>query len=397
MPNRPPTAPLVVAAAPDSFKECLRASEAAAAIQRGVNSVLPGARVILVPMADGGEGTVDAIVAARQGSMRVAAVAGPLGDIVEARYGWLAQGPAAVMEMAEAAGLHLVPPDRRDPLQTTTQGLGELMRAAMEAGARQIVLGIGGSATCDGGAGMAQALGWRLLDEHGHDLPPGGGALERLARIDGARIYTGLKTCAVRVACDVNNPLYGPTGAAHVYAPQKGAGPEAVEKLDAGLRRLAALIQRDVGKAVGPLPGAGAAGGLGAGLAAFAGGTLEPGAPLVAEACGLEAALKEACVVITGEGALDEQTIHGKTIAGVCEAAARHGLPVIALAGTLRPGYEALYERGLTAAFAISDGPMTLQTAYARAGELLSQAAANAIRMFLIPGGPRPPRPEGIP
>lgn len=374
--------PLAVVAAPGAFKECLSAAEAARAIEAGIRAACPEARVVRMPMADGGEGTVEALVAACGGQMAAFEVTGPLGDPVEARYGLINGGQTAVVEMAEAAGLHLVPPAHRNPLHTTTRGLGELLAHALNEGARQVILGIGGSATCDGGAGMAQALGWRLLDGEGRDLEPGGGALTRLEHIDPSGVLPALEKCAVRAACDVGNPLYGPAGAAHVYAPQKGADEAAVEQLDQGLRRLAKVIERDLGGEVSETPGAGAAGGLGAGLMAFAGATLEPGAALVAEACGLDAALAEADLVITGEGALDAQTVQGKTISGICAAASRRGVPVVALAGVLRPGHEALYERGLSAAFAIADGPMDAAEAFARVRELLSGSTANAVRLF---------------
>jgi len=368
--------------APDSFKECATAVEVARAMGRGARRAFPGAGLDLAPMADGGEGTVEALVTATNGRMVAVTCTGPLGEPVEASYGVLGDGTTAVIEMAAASGLHLVPPARRDPRVTTTYGTGELVRHALDAGYRRLVVGIGGSATNDGGAGLAEALGYRLLDADGAPLPRGGAALARLAAIDASGRHGGLAGAEVRVARDVTNPLCGPRGASHVYGPQKGATPATVEELDRALARLAGVIHEQLGMDVSELPGGGAAGGLGAGLVAFAGGRLESGFALVAEASRLDERVAAADLVLTGEGRLDAQTAQGKTPAGVAALGARHGKPVVALAGMLAPGYEALYGQGLTAAFAICPGPMTLDEALARAPECLEQATEAAVRAF---------------
>jgi len=334
-------------------------------------------------MADGGEGTVEALVAATGGTMIACNVTGPLGEPVTASYGMLGDGVTAAIEMAAASGLPLVPRDRRDPTKTTTRGTGELMADALERGVRRIIVGIGGSATTDGGAGMAQALGYSLRDSAGDELPYGGAALANLSTIDPANRHPGLGQCEILVACDVTNPLCGPEGAARVYSPQKGASPADVELLDAALEHFGRCIQDQLDFDVFRLPGAGAAGGLGAGLAAFVGGQLRPGVTLVAEACGLREKMNRADLVITGEGRLDGQSIHGKTPVGVARIAQEQGIPVIAIAGALGPGYEQLYEHGINAAFSICPGPITLDEAMAHVRELLARSAEAVLRAWL--------------
>ncbi len=322
--------------APDSFKGSLTAAEVAASIERGVKRVLPQAETIPVPLADGGEGTVDALVSATGGRLVTKEVTGPLGERVKASYGLLGDGETAVIEMAAASGLPLVPLEKRNPMLTTTYGTGELILAALDEGCRRIIIGIGGSATNDGGAGMAQALGVKLLDEEGLDIPYGAAGLARLDRIDISSLDRRLAQVEVLVACDVDNPLTGPRGAARVYGPQKGADPQMVEELDQILERFAAIILRDLGKDVKDIPGAGAAGGLGAGLMAFLNGRLAPGVELVLAAVKLEERIqKGADLVITGEGAINEQTVYGKTPIGVAKLAKRYHLPVIAIAGSI--------------------------------------------------------------
>ncbi|MBN2311579.1 MAG: glycerate kinase [Candidatus Hydrogenedentes bacterium] len=376
-----------IVVAPDSFKECASAADVAAAIADGVRRAAPAAEIVAVPMADGGEGTVDALVAATGGTRVECPVAGPLGDPVTAAYGLLGDGATAVIEMAAASGLALVPVERRDPCRATTRGTGELIRDALDRGVDAIVIGIGGSATNDGGAGMAQALGYSLLDSAGNELPPGGAALARLARIDASARHPRLAPCRIQVACDVTNPLCGPHGASYVYGPQKGAAPEAAAELDAALARLATVVAEQLGTDVRDLPGAGAAGGLGAGLVAFAGGELRSGVELVAEACGLDEAIRDAALVITGEGALDGQSAHGKTPVGVARIARQYGVPVVALAGALGAGYKSLYASGINAAFSICDGPMPLDRAVREAPRLLREAAEAAVRLWLAAEG----------
>lgn len=364
--------------APDSFKESLSAAEVAREIAAGFAEIFPDADYCLLPVADGGEGTVEALVAATGGERVAVTVTGPLGTPVEAFYGLTGDGRTAVIEMAAAAGLALVPPERRDPLVTTTAGVGELVRAALDRGARHLVIGLGGSATNDGGAGMAAALGARLLDAEGHPIGPGGGALAALDRIDLAGLDPRLVDCAIEAACDVDNPLVGPDGASAVFGPQKGATPAMVALLDRALGRFADAIAAATGRAVADLPGGGAAGGLGAGLHALLGARLRPGAAIVMEAVGLDAAVADADLVITGEGRIDGQTIHGKTPVGVAAVAKRHGKPVIAIAGSLGPGVAAVYDHGIDAAFSVLGRPCTLAEALAEAGPNL-RATARAV------------------
>lgn len=370
--------------APDSFKESLSAVAVAAAIEAGFREVLPQADYVVVPVADGGEGTVEAMTAATGGATLVETVTGPLGRPVAARWGITGDGETAVVEMAAAAGLMLVPPAERNPLVTTTRGVGELIGAALDRGCRRFVLGIGGSATNDGGAGLAQALGVRLLDADGRDLPPGGAALARLARVDVAGLDPRLADCVVDVACDVDNPLVGPLGASAIFGPQKGATPAMVDELDAALTRYAAILERDLGVAVATLPGAGAAGGLGAGLVAFLGGRLRPGAEIVTSALGLDAAVADADLVVTGEGRIDGQTAHGKTPVGVARVAARHGKPVIAIAGSLGPGAATVHGHAIDAVFAVVPRPCRLDEALAEAADNLTITARNVAATLAI-------------
>jgi glycerate kinase len=367
--------------APDSFKESLSASSSAAAIARGVMRARPGAEVVQVPMADGGEGTVAAMVAATGGRLVEAHVTDPLGRLATAVFGVLGgEAKTAVIEMAAASGLPLVPPAQRNPLVTTTFGTGELIRAALDGGAARIIVGIGGSATVDGGVGAAQALGAVFRTAGGQSIGPGGGALADLASISLATLDPRLRRVRIEVACDVDNPLVGPQGAARVFGPQKGATPAMVETLDANLAHLARVIERDLGVSVAEMPGAGAAGGLGAGLVAFLGARLRPGVDLVIEAVGLERQVAGADLVITGEGQADGQSVRGKTVSGVARAAARHGVPVVVLAGALGPGWRALLDAGVTACFSILDRPLDLPAAVARTEDLLEQAAEQVMR-----------------
>ena len=372
-----------IVVAPDKFKGSLTAVDAADAMTRGALAALPSAEVERVPMADGGEGIVDALVGATGGSYREAEVTGPLGEPVRARFGMLGDGQTAVIEMAAASGLALVPAEARNPLRTTTRGTGELLLAARDAGARRVIVGIGGSATNDGGAGMAQALGHRLLDAEGAEVGPGGGALARLERIERDERTAALEDLEIAVACDVTNPLCGPEGASAVYGPQKGASPEMVAELDRNLARLATIIERDLGRSVAEIPGAGAAGGLGAGLVAFAGGKLESGVDLVLGAVRLADRLRAADLCLTGEGALDAQSAFGKTIAGVARLANSMGVPTFALAGSIGEGAEQTLAHGLDAYFSICPGPLALEEAIANASRLLENAAEQAVRAFL--------------
>jgi glycerate kinase len=380
---------MYVVVAPQSLKGSLDAQAVGHAIAEGIRRVWPDADIRVVPVADGGEGTVEALVAATSGRVMRAQVAGPLGEQVEAPYGMLGgdQRETAVIEMAAAAGLPLVPPDKRDPRTTTTRGVGELMRAAMVAGAKRLLIGIGGSATNDGGAGMAQALGVRLLDDQGNELLPGGAALAHLARIDVSRLDRRLADADIRVASDVTNPLCGPEGASAVYGPQKGATPDMVKELDAALAHYGDLLKRDLGADVMNMPGAGAAGGLGAGLLAFAHARLIPGAHLVLQTLDFAETVKGAALVFTAEGRLDSQTAYGKAVGAVAQEAKATGARVVALAGSVTADEAALAKMGIDAALSICNGPISLDESMARAQQLLTEAAERGARLIALGQG----------
>lgn len=372
-----------VVIAPDSFKECLPAVAVCHAIAVGVRRAAPDATIVELPMADGGEGTVEAMVHATGGRFCHANVTDPLGNPVNARFGALPDGVTAVIEMAAASGLELVPLDRRNPLVTTTYGTGELLRAALDAGATRLIVGIGGSATNDGGAGAAQALGYRLVDAAGESIPRGGGGLERLARIESQSRDPRLANAQIDVACDVNNPLTGPTGASAIFGPQKGATAETVARLDRNLGHLAAIVRRDLHVEIETLPGSGAAGGLGGGLVAFAGATLRRGVELVVDSTRLREKLAGADLCLTGEGAVDHTNNFGKTAVGVASVAAALGVPVVVLTGAKLDGASGLLHRGVTACLAIAPGPITRDIAIASAAELLADAAEQVVRIFM--------------
>lgn len=371
-----------IVVAPDSFKESLSAAGVARALARGLRQALPEADIIECPLGDGGEGTLDAVLAATGGEVREARVTGPLGEPVTARWGWLAEQRTAFVEMASASGLELVPRTRRDVLVATSRGTGELLHAALDAGAERLVLAIGGSATNDGGAGLLQALGVRLLDRQGQALGPGGAALAMLASLDVTALHPRLAEVEVIIAADVDNPLCGPQGASQIFGPQKGASPEQVRQLDAALAHFATVAAATLGRDVREQPGAGAAGGVGFAALAFLQATFRPGIEVVAELVGLEGALIGADLAVTGEGRLDGQTLRGKTPAGVLRLAQRHGVPVLAVAGSLGEGYDALYEQGLAAAFSLVPGPLSLEEALTQAEVLLERTARDIGRLW---------------
>ncbi len=377
--------------APDSFKGNLTAKEASDAIEIGIRRVFSDAVIAKVPMADGGEGTVQALVDATKGKIVSAEVCDPLGNRIIADFGILGESSgdaitqkAAVIEMATASGLPLVPRNKRNPMLTTTYGTGELIKNALDNGCKMLIVGIGGSATVDGGAGMAQALGARLLDKDGKDIPRGGGGLEHLDKIDVSTLYSRLSEVTTTVACDVDNPLVGPRGAPAVFGPQKGATPEMVKLLDKYLDKFADIIKRDLGVDVKETPGAGAAGGLGAGLMAFLGAKLKSGIDIVIEASGLNQDVKDAHIVVTGEGKIDRQTIYGKTPIGVAKTAKKHGLPVIAFAGNIGDDSHIVYDNGIDALMSIISYPMTLEIAMERSHEFLANAVERAFRLINI-------------
>ncbi|MFJ6413354.1 glycerate kinase [Terribacillus saccharophilus] len=363
--------------APDSYKESLSALEAANAIERGFKMIFPDAVYNKMPMADGGEGTVQSLVDATNGKIEERTVTGPLGKPVKAFFGLMGDGETAVIEMAAASGLHLVPTEDRNPLTTSTKGTGELISAALDLGVQHIIIGLGGSATNDGGAGMIQALGGRLLDEAGKDIGDGGGALAQLAVIDLAGLDNRLKDVRVEVACDVDNPLTGPRGASAIFGPQKGATPDMVELLDKNLSHFADIAEKALGKSFRDIEGVGAAGGLGASLLAFLNADLKRGIDIVLHAVDFEEAVKDADLVITGEGRLDSQTIYGKTPIGVAKAAKKYGVPVIGLAGSLSKDSDVVYEHGIDVLFSIVPGVVTLPEAFEHAAEYMEKTARN--------------------
>jgi glycerate kinase len=376
-----------VVVAPNSFKGSLSAAEAAAAIARGVREALPDAEVVEVPVADGGDGTVEALVSARKGTFLDVEVEGPLGAPVQATYGLIDGGRTGVVELASSSGLALIPVDRLDPRKASTYGFGQLLAAVRKQGVASIIAGIGGSATNDGGAGMAQALGYRLLDAGGRDLPRGGAPLAQLARIDSSGFDAGWRSVSVMVAGDVTNPLTGPLGATYVYGPQKGADPDALRELDQALARLAVVIERDLGKQVADIPGAGAAGGAGAGLVAFLDAKLVKGAPLVVDASGFDRALHGARLVITGEGRVDGQTAFGKAPGEVAKRAKSAGIPTLLLAGSRGPGWESLSSMGVTSVVTLAEEAdpegHNLQVLMHNAAPALTRAAAQAVQEML--------------
>jgi glycerate kinase len=370
--------------APDSFKESLTALQVADAVEAGMREIWPDAKYVKVPVADGGEGTVQALIDATGGRRVDVRVTGPLGQTVDAFYG--VSGDLAVIEMAAASGLEGVPPDLRDPRTATSRGTGELIRAALDAGARRFILGVGGSATNDGGAGMLQALGVRLLDADGRDLGPGGAELARLDRIDAAGLDARVREAGFRIACDVDNPLVGPRGASAVFGPQKGATPAMVDQLDAALAHYAEVIRRDLGLDIAQSPGAGAGGGIAAAMVVFLNGDLKPGIEIVLDAVGLDAVVRDADLVVTGEGRIDGQTVHGKTPMGVAKVARRHGKPVVAIGGSLAVDADAVHAHGIEVVVAAVARPCAVAEALAAAEQNVRRAARNLAAALALGG-----------
>ncbi|MEN8156900.1 MAG: glycerate kinase [Bacteroidota bacterium] len=370
--------------APDSFKDCMDALSVAEAVGLGIRKVWPDAGIVNIPMADGGEGTVESVIDATGGKIIRVRVMDPLLREVPSFFGITGDGSTAVIEMAAASGLELLERDERDPWVTTTFGTGQLIRHALDSGCSKILLGIGGSATNDGGMGMARALGVEFLDGKGDPAGHGGGAVGDVKEIVMDGLDPRIGHTEIRVACDVTNPLTGPEGASHTYGPQKGAAPGVVERLDTNLSRFAGLINNQLGKEVEQLPGGGAAGGLGAGLMAFLGAQLMKGFDMVSECVRLEEALKEADLVITGEGKLDGQTLFGKTPYGVAQLARRHGLPVIGIAGTVEEGAEDLYEAGFDVIMPILEKPSELTWAIEHAPILLERSGERIARLISL-------------
>ena len=368
--------------APDSFKESLTALEVAEAIEAGLKKVLPDAEYVKVPMADGGEGTVQSLVDATEGRLISAEVRAPLGNKVKAEFGLSGDGRTAIIEMAAASGLHLVPPEARNPLRTTSYGTGELILAALAEGVEKIIVGIGGSATNDGGAGMLQALGALLLDANNQPIGAGGGCLQDLAAIDLSGLDKRLAGVEIVVACDVDNPMCGEKGASAVFGPQKGATPEMVQALDSGLQHFADIAARDLGLDIQSPAGAGAAGGMGGGVLLLPDARLQAGVKIVMEAVGLAEKVQDADLVITGEGRMDAQSVHGKTPIGVAHTAKAFGKPVIAIVGCLREDYEVVYAQGIDAVFPIIRQLGSLEEILQHGRDNLVSAAQNVARIY---------------
>jgi glycerate kinase len=375
--------------APDSFKGSLTSLEVAGAMEAGIKRALPEAECIRVPMADGGEGTVQSLLDAVGGELIPCSVKGPAGQKVAATYGLLADGRTAVIEMAAASGLALVHGSGKNPLKTTSYGTGELIRDALDRGVRQIILGIGGSATNDGGTGMAQALGVVFRDGEGRVIRESGagGMLHKIESVDLSCVHSGLQQAHIRVACDVDNSLTGETGAARVFAPQKGADAEMVQTLDSNLKHLAGVIARELGVDVDPIPGAGAAGGMGAGLLVFAGAELNRGIDIISRATSIETHLRSADLVLTGEGRVDVQTAFGKTPAGIARLAGEYGVPVVAIGGGLADDAGEVFRHGIGGLEPAIARDMTLDEALANSGEYIANAAERVIRLIGIGRG----------
>ena len=368
--------------APDSFKESMTAKEVCDAMEKGIKEADSAAEVIKVPMADGGEGTVDSLVDATQGQRVIVEVTGPLGNKISEYYGILGNGTTAVIEMAKASGLEIVEKKKRNPMITTTFGTGELIRDALDHNVKEIIIGLGGSSTNDGGSGMAQALGAKLLDQNNHQIPFGGGNLDKLDKIDISNLDSRLQDVKIILASDVTNPLIGKDGASRVFGPQKGATPEMVEKLENNLQHYAKIVKRDLNKEVALVSGAGAAGGLGAGLIAFTTCEMRRGVDLAIEVTKLEEKIRDADYVFTGEGGTDFQTKFGKTPYGVAKLGKKYHKPVISLAGYLGEGIDSLYSEGFTAIFGIIPGACDLSTALKNGPSNVARTTENIVRLL---------------
>ncbi|WP_436340316.1 glycerate kinase family protein [Lactobacillus johnsonii] len=368
--------------APDSFKESMTAKEVCDAMEKGIKEADSAAEVIKVPMADGGEGTVDSLVDATHGQRVIVEVTGPLGNKISAYYGILGNGITAVIEMAKASGLEIVEKKKRNPMITTTFGTGELIRDALDHNVKEIIIGLGGSSTNDGGSGMAQALGAKLLDQNNHQIPFGGGNLDKLDKIDISNLDSRLQDVKIILASDVTNPLIGKEGASRVFGLQKGATPEMVEKLENNLQHYAKIVKRDLNKDVASVSGAGAAGGLGAGLMAFTTCEMRQGVDLAIEVTKLEDKIRDTDYVFTGEGGTDFQTKFGKTPYGVAKLGKKYHKPVISLAGYLGEGIDSLYSEGFTAIFGIIPGACDLSTALKNGPSNVARTTENIVRLL---------------
>jgi glycerate kinase len=370
--------------APDSFKDSLPAIGVCEAMSEGVRRVIPESDIVLLPLADGGEGTVQAMIRAIGGRTERVRVTGPLGKPVSAEYGVLTKDNTAVVEMAAASGLELVPADCRNPMATTTFGTGELIQKALERGARKFIIGIGGSATTDCGAGAVQALGVRFFRRNGDEIsePMTGGLMAEVADVDLSGLNPKIHECEILAACDVENALLGERGAVMTFGRQKGASDRELLLLENGMRHFIGIVERKIGKRIRDIAGAGAAGGLGAGLAVFLGASLRPGIGLIMDACRFEEKIADADLVLTGEGKVDSQTMYGKAVAGVARIAKRHSVPVVLIAGQVETGIENLLSEGVTSVFSICSGPMPLERAMKNAKTLVADCTERVMRLF---------------
>lgn len=366
--------------APDSFKECLSAKEVAINISEGIRNVMPGATLRQMPISDGGEGILDVLLDGVGGKRIAVEVRDPLSRRINSHYGILGDNRTAIIEMAKASGLELLKEEEKNPLTTSTYGTGQLIKDALDKGCKKIIIGIGGSATNDGGAGMIRALGAKFLDKNGKDIPEGGGALNELDHIDLSGFDQRIENIEVVVACDVSNPLTGPKGASMVYGSQKGGSMEELQVLDKNLEYYASVIKKELKIDIANMPGAGAAGGTGAALMAFMDGKLENGINLILKTLGMEQFMKKADLVITGEGKIDEQTLHGKTISGIAKMAREHNVPVIVITGKVEGNIDGLYDLGVTSIYSIANRPMELKEAVRDAPFLIRQGVGNIMR-----------------
>ena len=374
--------------APDSFKGSATSRKAAEAIGRGVHIVFPDADLVEIPVADGGEGTVEALTDSMHGEIISKRVKGPLGEFVDAEYGMLPE-EVAVIEMASASGLPLVPDNKRNPLITSTYGTGQLILDALGRGSKEIILGIGGSATNDGGTGMARALGYRFLDSSGNELAEGGGSLINLAEIDDSKVDSSIFKTKFFIACDVTNPLTGLEGASHIYGAQKGASPGDIKILDGALGKLAAVISNKYGRSNENIPGSGAAGGLGYGLMEFCGGELKSGIEIVLDLIKFDNYLDGVDLVISGEGRIDGQSVYGKVPVGIAGRAKKKNIPVLVVVGDIGPKVEAVYDHGIDAVMSSVNKAMSLEEAMSRSYELLIDSSSRAMRMIKIDSLPQ--------
>ncbi|ADK15865.1 glycerate kinase [Clostridium ljungdahlii] len=370
--------------APDSFKESMTAKEACEAMEKGIKRVNKNIKCIQVPMADGGEGTMQSLVDATGGYIYKLKVIGPLGDEVEAEYGILGDGETGIIEMASASGIGLVPKEKRNPLITTTYGTGQLIRECLNHNIKKLLVGIGGSSTNDGGVGAIQALGGKFTNRYGKEIGFGGGELSKIEKIDLTNFDVRLKNVKLEVACDVTNPLCGKEGASNIFGPQKGATPEMIKVLDDNLKHYAKIIKEQINVDVLNIPGAGAAGGLGAGLMVFLKGELKNGIDIVIEYSKLEEKIKQADIVFTGEGSIDFQTQYGKTPIGVAMIAKKYNKPVVALAGSVENGIDVLYEKGIDSIFSIVRGVTTLDCALKKGSENIEKTVENIVRLMNV-------------